>query len=184
MQFNSQALEDSPSSSESRSAAIPLPTPMPGTNLPLEEVAAPKIVVSSPSAPSMHTGVAHGFFNIATSLRPGYAKQNEAGAGDYDPYAFNDADTVIVKAKPTRAASNPIEDQVRGRPEHHGADAAATRSVSGNFGHRSTRTSFGTLRPTLSSRLRSLIAEAYRPNISWSSLTLQQDAAPVSRVLI
>lgn len=41
----------------------PLPTPMPGTNLPLEDVAAPGIMITSPSAPSMHSHDPPGYFD-------------------------------------------------------------------------------------------------------------------------
>ncbi|KAF1978370.1 hypothetical protein BU23DRAFT_563981 [Bimuria novae-zelandiae CBS 107.79] len=41
----------------------PLPTPMPGTNLPLEDATAPGIMVTSPSAPSMRRGSAQGYFD-------------------------------------------------------------------------------------------------------------------------
>ncbi|KAF9740284.1 hypothetical protein PMIN06_009482 [Paraphaeosphaeria minitans] len=41
----------------------PLPTPMPGTNLPLEEMAAPGIMITSPSAPSMQGHDALGYFD-------------------------------------------------------------------------------------------------------------------------
>jgi hypothetical protein len=48
---------------------------MPGTHLPLEDTAAPEIVVSSPSAASMHTNVLHSdadqdYFSVAVSKEP------------------------------------------------------------------------------------------------------------------
>ncbi|KAK7191266.1 hypothetical protein DPSP01_008337 [Paraphaeosphaeria sporulosa] len=41
----------------------PLPTPMPGTNLPLEDMAPPGIMITSPSAPSMQGHDAPGYFD-------------------------------------------------------------------------------------------------------------------------
>ncbi|KAJ4305140.1 hypothetical protein N0V90_000671 [Kalmusia sp. IMI 367209] len=46
----------------------PLPTPMPGTNLPLEDIAAPGIMVTSPSAPSIKQDDLPGYFDSAMSL--------------------------------------------------------------------------------------------------------------------
>ncbi|KAJ4349811.1 uncharacterized protein N0V89_008430 [Didymosphaeria variabile] len=53
----------------------PLPTPMPGTNLPLEVVAAPGIMITSPSAPSMQANDQPGYFDgVVVHVGNGYER--------------------------------------------------------------------------------------------------------------
>ncbi|KAL1610355.1 hypothetical protein SLS60_002021 [Paraconiothyrium brasiliense] len=63
----SNAMRDSPFSASSNVETFgnPLPTPMPGTNLPLEDIAAPGIMITSPSAASMQASDPPGYFDGA-----------------------------------------------------------------------------------------------------------------------
>jgi len=101
----SYAADGVPDADSIRSVDIspdPLPTPMPGTHLPLEDVAAPEIVVSSPSAASIQANILHsdtdqGYFSAAVSKESTRQREESLITTDeLDPAA--DAEIVAMLA--------------------------------------------------------------------------------------
>ncbi|KAF2747998.1 hypothetical protein M011DRAFT_27485 [Sporormia fimetaria CBS 119925] len=75
---------------------LPLPTPMPGTNFPLEELDTPEIVVSSPSIPSLQDGY------FALSLKNGTAS-HPAKEDVVPTRAPESQPNLTITASPTQA---------------------------------------------------------------------------------
>ena len=106
LNYAAQAVPHADSPNSMGRFADPHPTPMPGTNLPLEDVAAPEIIISSASAASMphydlHTDKNQDYFSTATSVRP--FDDNFVTTDELDP--VNDARILAVLV--TRRESPP-----------------------------------------------------------------------------
>lgn len=77
----------------------PLPTPMPGTNFPLEDMPAPGIMITSPSAPSMRGHDPSGYFDsVPVPVENDYERTRTLDTESGFP-TFNEASTGAVETK-------------------------------------------------------------------------------------
>ncbi|KAF2645109.1 hypothetical protein P280DRAFT_546501 [Massarina eburnea CBS 473.64] len=104
------SLSIEPTSTESSPARVqadPNPTPMPGTNLPLDRIDPPQIVVQSPSAPSINQKGLDDYFSLFSSKEKSHKPDSVVVS---DPLPVEDDlefDEMIVKATTTVPATPP-----------------------------------------------------------------------------
>jgi hypothetical protein len=97
--------------------ANPDPTPMPGTNLSLEDVAPPAIVVQSPSVPSMYCkGMISSFGNAPARE---YNQKDSDSVVNSDPLSVDKPDFDEIFAMTTPKASDSVLDSCQGFPRRN-----------------------------------------------------------------
>ncbi|KAF2687042.1 hypothetical protein K458DRAFT_401647 [Lentithecium fluviatile CBS 122367] len=110
--------------------ADPLPTPMPGTNLPLDDCGAPAIVVSSPSAPSMLANVAHAgnnedYFSVKAPEKHRHEREDSVVTSDeLDPAA--DAEIIALLVMNAETVPDHPPESLSGKLEPLHSDEVAS----------------------------------------------------------